>query len=159
MDGERISYLMSMDEYTTEYWRGLAAQDTEGYLGVGTTLPALYILNTDIESGDGKHWCAAYIDRGRMEFFDSYGFPPMYYGLQRLFPSGQIYFNAMPVQSIETFTCGYHCLFFSHYRARQCSMSDILMLYDATNLKKNDEMVSSFVQQFGKSFDLKVKRG
>lgn len=158
MNGHQLMHIINFDPYMRKRWKGFAALDTPGCMGVGTSLPAFYLLNTDKESGDGKHWCVAYIeDRKKMEFFDSFGFPPELYGLERLFPAGEIVYNPRMVQNLEAVTCGAHCLFFAYLRSRGYSMRKVLNVYDEQDCARNDEMVSNFVQQFGTRFKPRKK--
>lgn len=119
---------------------------------------ALYIVNTDVQSGQGEHWCVvARIGGGGIEFWDPYGSPPEVYGLHHLWENQAGYhtYNPVCVQNIQSNVCGNHCLFYSFLRCRGFSMSEILKKYDAGNLRENDKMVERFVRQFGVGYKIR----
>jgi hypothetical protein len=157
----QIRQFLRMDQCTKDVWRGFVARDSEPL-----DPPArrewrkkdddLYIINTDVANGPGKHWCVGFTDNtnGTMEFFDSYGLPPVAYGLDRLYPRWiQVHVNSRVVQSFDTLTCGYHCLFFAYCRSRGMGMDRIIGMY-TDDLKRNDRMVSRFVLQHGSMYAL-----
>ncbi len=120
----------------------------------------LYFINTDKLDGPGKHWCIGVMLDGNdeMEFFDSYGLPPKFYGLDRLFPKcGKLRVNTRTVQCWDSLTCGHHCLFYSYFRTRGVPMDSIMNLY-SDDLKKNDEMVLEFVMQHGSMYAIRKRR-
>ena len=48
------------------------------------TYPAALIANTDPHDQPGTHWIAMYFESPyESEFFDSYGFPPATYGMDK----------------------------------------------------------------------------
>jgi hypothetical protein len=156
MDTRQMRHFLRMDECTNGVWRGFVAVDSEPLDPISST-DDLYMINTDHSDGPGKHWCVGYADAGtgEMEFFDSYGLAPHAYGLERLFPDGyRIRMNGRTVQQLDSFTCGYHCLFFAYYRSRGVAMDTITGTLYSANLRWNDRMVSNFVQQYGKVFTL-----
>ena len=168
MNSGQLSHFLNMDRYTKGCWKGFVAQDSEPFIWEQTrAFPALYIINTDVSEGPGKHWCVGYLDftpneeeeeEREMEFFDSYGCPPGAYGLDRLFPTGEIRVNTRTVQSWDSSTCGHHCLFFAYFRCRGMGMEEIVRLY-SDDLKRNDEMVTKFVLQHGKVFRKRNAKG
>lgn len=154
MNGRQLTNLLSMDEITHDYFRGFAMQDSEVLPFVDES-PAMYVLNTDKESGKGRHWCIA-LYHGKhkriCEFFDPFGFHPTKYGLGRLLKTkhfDECIYNPVCVQSLFSNTCGAHCVFFAFHRCYGVSMTNVMQLYDAENMHSNDEMVSKFVSQFG----------
>lgn len=154
MDGLQIAYLLSLDKYTSRYFKGYGMRDTP-VLPSPKSKSALYILNTDKSSGPGEHWCAAFFDDCKGEFFDPFGMPPHTYNFPNLLETqsvGNILYNNIMVQDLESDACGFHCIFYSHFRCRGYSMKEILNMYNYKNLKRNDEMVIEFVKKFGKVY-------
>jgi hypothetical protein len=154
MNGMQISFLLSMDEYTSKYFRGIVMRDTES-LPLGAK-QGLYILNTDVESGSGEHWCVAFfLEGGVCEFFDPFGSFPSVYQLDDILgkrESTTNVYNSICVQDIFSKACGHHCLFFSYYRCRGVSFSQVLKMYDFGDVKKNDRMVIDFITKFGTAY-------
>jgi hypothetical protein len=158
MNGLQISYLLSMDAYTSHFFRGIVMRDS-GDLPYSKKVlenPGLYILNTDSEMGKGEHWCAAFFsEKGDCEFFDPFGSPPAVYQLDNILSMRQSepnVYNIVCLQDVFSKTCGHHCLFFSHFRCRGMSFIDILKFYDQADVKKNDKMVIDFITKYGKEY-------
>jgi hypothetical protein len=81
--------------------------------------PCAYVVNTDPEHAPGKHWVAFYATSpGQLEFFDSYGRPPLAYPHIRL-PANvvQINYNGIELQSRRSTVCGHYCIFYLLKRA------------------------------------------
>lgn len=155
MNGNQISHLLSMDRSTGGIFKGFAMRDSST-LPFPNQTPALYFLNTDVESGPGEHWCAVFFDcKKGQEFFDPFGMPPNMYGFDSLLSkrsTSVASYNRMCVQDSTSKTCGHHCLFYAFHRCRGFLLKDILKYYSEQNLKGNDDLAVNFVVQFGKSY-------
>lgn len=154
MNGLQLSYFLSVDDHTSRFFKGIVMQDTE-LLPHGKSDPALYILNTDVESGRGEHWCAAFFYGNNCEFFDPFGMPPDLYGFGRILKTRNFKFqlyNDVCVQSVSSICCGHHCLFFAYYRCRSLSFLELINKYRPEDLSWNDTMAKNFVVQFGNWF-------
>lgn len=150
MNGLEISHILSLDPYTSQYFKGFGMSDMLK-LSFRNSPSALYILNTDTSSGPGEHWCAVYFENSKGEFFDPFGEPPESYNFPNLIESrsfAKMIHNPIRVQSLTSTTCGQHCIFYSLNRCRGSSMKEILNMYDIRNTAKNDEMVYNVVQKF-----------
>ena len=69
--------------------------------------PAAVIVNSGNENTKGEHWEAIYISPSRVEFFDSYGLPPIQDGTSKLLDllsHKQWVCNHQPVQDIMDVT-------------------------------------------------------
>lgn len=153
MNGFDISYILSLDRYTSKCFKGFAMSDTYK-LPFNNAKWALYIVNTDNSSGPGEHWCVLYFDKDYCEFFDPYGQPPETYGFENLIKRRRckyLVYNSHQVQNLTSTTCGHHCIFFALHRCRGYSMSDILNLYHSYNTQENDRMVKFFIKNLGLS--------
>jgi hypothetical protein len=147
MDGKQISEFLKKDAFTSWYFQGFSMNDTIK-LPSSKKDPALYILNTDKESGKGIHWCAAVFEGLRGEFFDPFGMSPQVYGFDDLLQTRKIkkiVYNTVVVQNLSSIVCGHHCLFYAYHRCRGYSLSDILTKYDPYDTEKNDAMVVDFL--------------
>ena len=59
------------------------------------TFPSAYVINSDPSTEPGEHWIAVYFDKhGRGKYFDSYGLPPAFVGL-----NGYLLFVGLDLQS------------------------------------------------------------
>lgn len=158
MDGYRMLNFFSLDHYINKCFKGFVAKDTL-MLPVNMNIPgsSLVILNTDNESGEGKHWCAIFLESSNhsFEFFDPYGLPPSAYGVNHFFEEHKrpVFYSKKVVQSFTSNVCGYHCMFFAYYRCRGISLHNILKFY-VDDLEKNDVMVSTFLYQFGNVYKI-----
>jgi hypothetical protein len=77
-----------------------------------------YILNLDLASGDGTHWCCWYIGDGQNLYFDSFGFPPPKELEKRL---GTFTYNAKKIQNLNSDSCGWFCLYCIKYCEERCN--------------------------------------
>lgn len=155
MNGAQMSHFLSMDHYTGRCFEGFAMRNSRSLPGNKRNNPALYILNTDVNSGPGEHWCVAYYRDGVLEFFDSFGFHPTFYQFDQLLSSRKFSdytFNPHMLQHFSSKFCGHHCLFFAYHRCRGLAFEEVLNLYDLNNPTKNDRMVLDFTLQFGNGY-------
>lgn len=155
MNGLQLSYLLSMDPYTSSYFGGFAMRDSKGFSEKQNYSPVLYILNTDTEAGEGEHWCCVVFERDTAEFFDPFGMPPDVYGFADLLnsrPYKKLVHNNLCVQNILSSVCGHHCFFYAYYKARKYPLSKIISMYDTENTRKNDAMVLKFVLDNGECY-------
>jgi hypothetical protein len=112
--------------------------------------PAAIIANTDEQDKPGTHWVAMYIPkRGCIEFFDSYGLPPLADGHMKFLNKKGVSFNKMELQSLTSKVCGQFCLCFLGSRMNGHSMRDFQKLF-SKNTKSNDHIVRSHVNKIFK---------
>ena len=113
--------------------------------------PAAVIINSGNENTKGEHWEAIYISPNRLEFFDSYGLPPIQDGTSKLLDllsDKQWVCNHQPVQDIMDMTsraCGQHCLYYimNRYHKPELNLEDLIKsIYHKRDLKANDLMVT-----------------
>lgn len=155
MNGYQMSSFLSLDKYTSQYFGGFVLRDSK-VLPLKEKKEVFYILNTDVESGNGEHWCVAFFTENNCEFFDSYGMDPSVYNFDEVLSSrnsGSFVYNPFCVQDLFSKVCGHHCLFFAFHKCRGYSFDTIIRMYDFTDIKKNDEMVLKFVVQFGNCYN------
>ena len=69
----------------------------------------MYIINLDSKIGLGTHWVSVIIEPNKLLYFDSFGLIPPY-ELINLRP--KYYYNFLQYQPINSFLCGYYCLYF-----------------------------------------------
>ena len=112
--------------------------------------PCGIVANTDKSTESGTHWLAYFFpEKGRGEFFDSYGHFPLYYNEQLndfLIDNSCSYkCNTETLQSSLSSVCGEFCIYFIAHRARGYSMSKIVNTFGSDKIK-NDNKVFTFVK-------------
>ncbi|KAF8791612.1 hypothetical protein HNY73_006453 [Argiope bruennichi] len=143
MNGNEIHYILSKDPYTSPFFRGVFASDTIPILKEKSAI----VVNTDTSSEPGSHWLAFYLESDNLEFFDSYGNPPEFYG--RLFHDfvshySSVFWNSTPMQSFMSNVCGAYCIYFILKRCQGKSLYSIVS--NLSECQKNDFRI----YQFGK---------
>lgn len=106
--------------------------------------PCGLIVNTDIHSKPGKHWCAFYLETsGKVDFFDSYGFDTGYYNQSWKYwvRNRSVTYNNIRIQSDYSDVCGLYCLYFLRQRLLGQTMDDIVNRFDEENHSLNDYYV------------------
>ncbi|GBN88411.1 hypothetical protein AVEN_170569-1 [Araneus ventricosus] len=76
MNGNEIHFILSRDPYTSPLFRGVFSSDTIPMLKEKSAI----VVNADKSSEPGSHWLAFYQEADDIDFFDSYGNPPEFYG-------------------------------------------------------------------------------
>ena len=156
MNTRDIEQVICKDPVASQRFAGFSFPDAPIEL---TTFPTFTIINTDLSTGPGEHWCVAYFDRRKhCDYFDPLGFPPdnplMKYNVGHIltqFNTPVQYMDSpSSVQSIERKTCGDHCTYFALLRCRGNSFQAILKLYYSPgNPEINDRRVVQFTSKYG----------
>lgn len=141
METYQLEEILRSDVYTAPYALGVFAGDQ---IPTIYKQPCCYIVNTDASDKPGTHWVCVFAEKGRLEFFDSYGGQPRDY----LLPISATVWNKTRVQHPESDTCGLHCLFVLMHRCRGLPFPYILTsLYQSKNLLFNECMVLTDVME------------
>ena len=132
-----LSRYMLTDPFTVKYFNGVLSYDE---LPTQFAKPGLYIVNTDVSYGPGKHWVCLYIDN-KIEYFDSLGREPdqLLYFIQN--QNMEYSFNTRQIQNSFSDVCGDYCMLYCYFRARGHSLSWFINLF-GNDLQDNDETVS-----------------
>lgn len=79
------------------------------------------VINTDPQDQPGAHWVCLYLDGDTIEYFDSYGFPPLYKEIQEFIErnSHHMIYNGRRYQDFTSKVCGEYCVYFLHHRHRR----------------------------------------
>ena len=114
--------------------------------------PAAIIANTDEQHKPGTHWICFYIPKsGNIEYFDSYGFPPLVNGYINFLKRQNFKYNKKGLQSLTSNVCGHYCLCFLGSRMNNNSMNDFLKLF-SKHSKRNDQLVRAYVNKIFKKY-------
>ena len=110
-------------------------------------------MNCCAKGESGKHWiCFHAPSYGMLEWFDPLGKLPSAYNTA--FPKFinrhscvSFIYNSRNTQSLQSITCGLHCIFFIIHRSMGYSMNEILSsIYVSDIPDECDAQVESFVQ-------------
>ena len=139
MNGQQLKSIITKDRCLQEHFHGIFARDQ-----VPTCLmPGFFIWNNDLYSGKGEHWLAVFVsDNYKVEFFDSFGHSPQYYGWNI---KGDVDFNKKSLQSPDSDVCGMYCIYFLYFRCRGLGMSSIVADFSSDS-RRNDDYVRQFVK-------------
>jgi len=101
-----------------------------------------YVINTDKCDQPGLHWLGVYYPpKGEIEFFDSYGIKPDFYGF-----SNKFLHSNKRIQSLNSKTCGPHVISFLLHRLKiGYSFRNYLKLFN-NNFDTNDRKVHRFIE-------------
>lgn len=117
------------------------------------TKPSTYVINTDSSRGVGEHWVAVYFNgRGKAEYFDSFGFPPMHSDIKSfiLKHCNNYLYNKRLIQDLTSSMCGVYAVYYVLMKSRGVSMSRALSRFHPYKLQSNDRKVWVLVQQLQK---------
>lgn len=110
--------------------------------------PACAIVNTDASDKPGQHWVAFYFSSPvNYEFFDSYGYGPMFYGFEKLWQTPSRWSEAVLQPNLAT-SCAQFCLYYLHKKSLGFCLADILCSFSLIDLNWNDKLVRKFVHKF-----------
>jgi hypothetical protein len=110
--------------------------------------PSCLIVNTcpaRIKNGSTCHWVAIYIDKNKVEYFDTSGLPTFLgnHQLTRFLEKQQkkISFNYKQIQAFNSIKCGQFSCIFVFGKSIRYPMKKIIKLFHKKDLEKNDEIV------------------
>jgi hypothetical protein len=152
MNSSRIGCVFENDCFARRLWRGFLAPDVILKGHPSPPFPQFYVLNTSPSFTSGEHWCVVFVFQDFCEFFDSYGNPPEFFGLDKSIVQHckKIISNPQRLQSFSSLVCGHHCLYYALLRSRGFCLSEILSTY-TDNCFLNDDLVFNWVMQnFGR---------
>lgn len=140
-----VELILEKDKFTRPIFLGAFAKDE---LPRPPPLPSCFIINTDPRSKPGEHWLAVYFNkRGYADFFDSYGNPPHYFGLDKyLFNNSSGFdYNKKRIQGDSSY-CGFYCILFLFYKAR--GEENVFFRQFTSKMSKNDKIITDFLFKF-----------
>ena len=151
MNTLQIKKALEQNRFTKKNFCGVFAADE--LPKTVDTFPCGFIANTDPSTKPGTHWVAFYFpSHEKGEFFDSYGYPPEYYGKSFKFYKLETW-NSRKIQSSWSEVCGQYCIFYLYHKSRGCSMNKIVNMF-TDNTSLNDCNVACYVK---KHFDVVIE--
>ena len=144
MDTLELKTFLERDIYTRKYFMGVYPLDRLPRRKL-KSLPAIVVFNSEPSTSPGMHWCCLYIkENGVLQFFDSYGMEPKFYGENILCfikrNSVSIEYSNLRVQEYNSVQCGKFVLFFAFWRSRSLTMERIMDILS----ENGDETVKMF---------------
>ena len=127
MNSRQIRRILQSDAMASDLYRGIYPMDR-----LPRMEPGYYIINTDNHDEPGKHWLVVYNDHGQIEYFDSFGRPPLDKRLKSFLGNNYKY-NATELQQLFSNACGFYCVYYIIHRVRGFTMEEII-----TVLKRSD---------------------
>ena len=115
------------------------------------TVPAAFVINTDVHNLPGSHWVALYIDnKYTCYFFDSYGFPPLVTEHKQFIVKNtkKIIYNKTCLQSTETSVCGHYCSVFVLLMCRKIKFNTVISRLNLKNKYDNDANIIILYARF-----------
>lgn len=131
-----------------ELFKGVFPRDA---LAQFNQLEGIYIFNTDPISKPGSHWIGvvALPDNNSIEYFDSYGLPPILWkGIYKALTTGAriLKWNNVRLQGVLSTVCGDYSLMFLLMRARGISMEKFISwLKSFPNAEDRDHYIRQLV--------------
>ena len=126
-------------------WLGVFARDELPDL-TQMQRPFAFVFNNDPHDKPGQHWLAKYgPSDGPLEFFDSFGMPPSYYGLSTLFA-----YSCISLQLFSSALCGKYAIYFIYLRSRNVTFNKIISFLKS--LSNSDLHVKTFVFSLQKAY-------
>jgi hypothetical protein len=84
------------------------------------------VVNTDPHDKPGAHWVCLYMTSSIVEYFDSYGLPPLHRDIQDFIDRhGEGIHNPHVYQDLNTDVCDQYCVYYLHQRLRGKKPSEI----------------------------------
>lgn len=112
-----------------------------------TVFPSFAIVNTDASSGPGEHWVALGFYKDHIEYFDSFGLPPMHLSFTNGYK--KIQWNSVCIQEVKSLICGYYCILYVVLRAKRISFERILNHFSTTKLEENTFTLFKLLKHHG----------
>ena len=111
--------------------------------------PCCFVSNTDPCNKGGTHWVAFYIPNTyTLEFFDSYGRPPAYFGLH-VPNTMKLIHNTRQFQALFSEVCGQYCILFIFERVIGITFPNFIKkLESQTPIPSPNSSLSSFSSGF-----------
>lgn len=145
MDAIVIHQILSQNTITAPFFRGVFASDTIPDLAERSAI----VVNLDESSEPGSHWVAFYKENNkRVEFFDSYGNSPEFYGDRFdnfISQFSEVNWNSTSFQSPTSNVCGAYCIYFLFKRCQGHSLYSIISYLNMC--KTNDFRMYQFVKK------------
>ena len=147
MNTIQIDEIFKKHSYTKRVYKGTRAFNE---LPKRIIRPSAFIINTETRDKQGEHWLAIFYNtNGSVEFFDSFGLGPTFYGLDEFLikSSKKCFYNTIALQSLNSVFCGYYCVLFILFKCKKKSFLNFLKHFDE-NTFINDKNIKNLIKDF-----------
>lgn len=145
MNSIEITKLLSTNAYTKDNFLGCFPVDQLPCVD-GKTKFSL-IVNLDVSTGPGTHWCAIYKKNKKVYYFDSFGRPPpskyLRFWFKRFVKS--VFFNKIRHQEYDSSRCGGYCCWLIHEMSRGKSFSSLVRFLDSIDF--DEQFIHTFMKK------------
>lgn len=134
MNTDQISSVLKTDELCHQIFKGVLARDQ--FISLSHIEPSsLFVCNLDNSNEPGSHWITVYFSPSGVEYFDSYGLPPIFEDLHKflLRYDAKYTYNAFQLQSMDTTVCGSYCIIYALLRSRNFSLREVVSTFAIAN--------------------------
>ena len=110
------------------------------------------VVNTDPHDQPGAHWVCLYVTSPVVEYFDSYGLPPLHRDIQDFIRRhGEGIHNPHVYQDLNTDVCGQYCVYYLHQRHKGGkTVRDWILPWKDTSLQRDHYVDQWFNETFRK---------
>ena len=110
------------------------------------------VVNTDPHDQPGAHWVCLYVTSPVVEYFDSYGLPPLHRDIQDFIRRhGEGIHNPHVYQDLNTDVCGQYCVYYLHQRHKGGkTVRDWILPWKGTSLQRDRYVQDWFKETFRK---------
>lgn len=111
------------------------------------------VVNLDMSTGPGSHWCAVYYKNKNMFYFDSFGEAPASPFLKKWFKNwvNKVYYNNIRHQKYTSLRCGGFCCWFIYEMSEGKEFSSLISFLESIDF--DDDFIKYFMKSIFK-FDL-----
>ena len=136
MNTLQIKHILQTNPVTKKSFNGVYPKD----LLMSIDKPKLIICNTDTSEGEGKHWILIFFNNNEVDFFDSLGNNPSYYGnefidFMKKYVS-ECNITQSRVQPLNSDLCGHYCCYYAHKRCQGYNMEYIINNFPSPQIVK-----------------------
>lgn len=151
MNNIELEHCLKTNNFTKKIFCGVYPANVFGKLR--KIKKGFYIANTAPESLDFGHWVGFNVKKSTIEVFDSSAILFLKNKYFKKFVKNNVgyrfIYNKNMIQDPKSDVCGYYCLIFALYRAQNKSFFNFVNIFDKTDLKKNDYLITKL---FNKNF-------
>lgn len=107
------------------------------------------VINLDPHDKPGSHWVSLYLNGKQIDFFDSYGLPPLHEDLRNFISNNCTNYNCnlRRYQEYDTDVCGQYCVYFLHQRHRRGPIVLDRLFPERWSPKQSDRYVRNWFNQ------------
>jgi hypothetical protein len=147
MFSSQITRALSQNKYVSKYFGGVFPSDK---LPLRVKYPSVFVANTDPAAEKGEHWVCYYFDKkGNVEYFDSFGFPPLNCELHNFYVKNgnECTYNDVQLQGVNSDVCGHYCMAILVNLVRGEPFGEIVERFQGNEPGEYDSLVATLVNK------------